>query len=53
MIVGEAEVTKGLNPKNKRKTIQRAKDKASTAKWDPAIAIFLVAVLTREGHEYS
>ena len=53
MIAGEAEVSQWLSPKTKRKTIQRDKGKASTAKWDREIAIFLVAVLTGEGHEYS
>jgi len=45
-MVGEAEVTKWLSPETKRKAIQKARDRASAAKWTLEIAIFLVAVLT-------
>jgi uncharacterized integral membrane protein len=41
----EAEVTVGVSPQMERVAVQRAKDRAGTAKWDLNIAIFLFAIL--------
>ena len=41
----ETEVTKPVNPEMERTAMQRAKDKASAARWDLDIAVFLFAVL--------
>ncbi len=41
----ETEVTKPVSPEMERTAIQRAKDKASAARWDLDIAVFLFAVL--------
>ena len=41
----EAEVTKPVSPEMERTAMQRAKDKASAARWDLDIAVFLFAVL--------
>lgn len=41
----ETEVTVGVGPQMERVAVQRAKDRAGTAKWDLNIAIFLFAIL--------
>ena len=41
----EAEVIIGISPQTEQVAVQRAKDRAGTAKWDLNIAIFLFAIL--------
>ena len=45
MMEEETEVTKPVSPEMERTAMQRAKDKASAARWDLDIAVFLFAVL--------
>ena len=41
----EAEVTQRVSPEVKRTAAQRARDRASAARWDLDIAVFLFAIL--------
>jgi len=43
--MSEAEVTKQVSPEMERTAMQRARDRAKTARWDLDVAVFLFAVL--------
>lgn len=42
----EAEVTKQISPEMKRTAMQRARDRAQTARWDLDVAAFFFAILS-------